>query len=261
MWWCEELYISNTPIAIFINQKTPLKLSSSLLLGSQLTKASIFVSQRNMAQLNLILEVIFLSLLFSILAIPVEPTSLARHKNPQTMTYIESSCSGTLYPNLCIRCLAQYAKSTINGPQHLAQYALSVSLSRALHTREYLLKVVKEIKAKGVKNNKREYLIVQDCVNQISDSVDQLSQAIKELSRLNQHQHGSTINDNMLWHISNVETWVSTALTDASSCVYSFPGHRMSKRAASIKVKAMNVAEVTSNALALFLRYASRYRK
>jgi hypothetical protein len=26
-----------------------------------------------------------------------------------------------------------------------------------------------------------------------------------------------------LWHISNVETWVSTALTDASSCVQSFP--------------------------------------
>ncbi|RDX74271.1 Pectinesterase inhibitor 9, partial [Mucuna pruriens] len=208
-------------------------------------------------KLNLTLLVIFLSLLFSILATPVEPSSLARHKNAQTMTYIESSCNGTLYPSLCIRCLARYAKSTINGPQHLAQYALSVSLSRALRTRGYLLKVAKELK--GIKNNKREYLNVQVCVDQITDSVEQLSQAIKELHSLN--QRGSTIDDNMLWHISNVETWVSTALTDASSCVYSFPGHRMSKRAASIKVKAMNVAEVTSNALALFLRYASRYRK
>ncbi|TKY63698.1 21 kDa protein [Spatholobus suberectus] len=210
-----------------------------------------------MAQLNLTLLVIFLSLLFSILATLVEPSSLARHDNSQAMTYIESSCNGTLYPNLCIRCLARYAKSTINGPQHLAQYTLSMSLSRALHTRGYLLKVAKELK--GVKNNKREYLIVQDCVDQITDSVDQLSQAIKELRSLN--QGGSTINDNMLWHISNVETWVSTALTDASSCVYSFPGHRMSKKVAAIKVEAMNVAEVTSNALALFLRYASRYQQ
>ncbi|OIW17670.1 hypothetical protein TanjilG_29020 [Lupinus angustifolius] len=105
----------------------------------------------------------------------------------------------------------------------------------------------------------KEYLTVQDCVNQINDSVDQLSQAIKELRRFN--QLGSTINDNMLWHISNVETWVSTALTDASSCVYSFSGHRMSKRMASIKVKAQNVAEVTSNALALFHRYATRTSK
>jgi hypothetical protein len=64
-----------------------------------------------------------------------------------------------------------------------------------------------------------------------------------------------------LWHISNVETWVSTALTDASSCVQSFPGHRMSKRVATIKIKAKNVAEVTSNALALFHSYASSYKQ
>ncbi|XP_020219155.1 pectinesterase inhibitor 9 [Cajanus cajan] len=210
-----------------------------------------------MAQLNFTLLVIFLSLIYSTLATPIEPSSLARQKNSQTMTYIESSCNGTLYPNLCIRCLAQYVKSTVNSPQHLAQYALLASLSRAVHTRGYLLKVAKELKS--IKNNKREYLIVQDCVNQITDSVNQLSQAMKELRRLN--KRGSTINDDMLWHISNIETWVSTALTDASSCVYSFPGHRMSKRTAAIKVKAMNVAEHTSNAFFLFQRYASRYRK
>ncbi|KAL2337527.1 hypothetical protein Fmac_011973 [Flemingia macrophylla] len=175
------------------------------------------------------------------------------------MSYIESSCNGTLYRNLCIRCLAQYAKSTINSPQHLAQYALLEGLYRALNTRVYLLKVAKDLKTKADKNNKREYLIVQDCVNQITDSVEQLSQAMKELRRLN--KRGSTINDDMLWHISNVETWVSTALTDASSCVYSFPGHRMSKRTATIKVKAMNMAQVTSNALFLFQKYASEYRK
>ncbi|XP_027337290.1 pectinesterase inhibitor 9-like [Abrus precatorius] len=207
-----------------------------------------------MAQFNFTLLSIFLSLLFLNFAAPVEPS---RHHNSQTMSYIKSSCDGTLYPKLCIRYLAQYAKSTINGPQNLAQYALSVSLSRAQNTRGYFLNVAKELKA--IKNNKMEYITVQDCVDQINDSVDQLNQAIKELHLLN--QHGSTINDDMLWHISNVETWVSTALTDASTCVYSFPGHRMSKRAAAIKVKAMNVAQVTSNALAIFHRYASRYRQ
>ncbi|WJX49372.1 hypothetical protein P8452_35816 [Trifolium repens] len=143
-------------------------------------------------------------------------SSLAKH-NSQTITYIESSCNGTLYPKLCIRCLNKFSKSTINGPQHLAQVALSVSLSRALQTRGYLLNVAKELKAIDHKN-KRMYLTVQDCVNQINDSVDQLSQAIKELKR-------------------------------------------MSKRVATIKVKAKNVAEVTSNALALFHSYASSYKQ
>ncbi|KAJ1413605.1 Pectinesterase inhibitor domain [Sesbania bispinosa] len=208
-----------------------------------------------MAQhLNLTSLVIFLPLLFSILS-PVE-SSLARHNshNSQSMTYIESSCNGTLYPDLCIRCLAKFSKSTIDGPQHLAHVALSVSLSRALHTKGYLLKVANELRAIN-----KEYPKVQDCANLITDSVDQLSQAIKELKRLN--QFSSTINDKVLWHISNVDTWVSTALTDASSCARSFPGHRMSKRVATIKVKALNVAEVTSNALALFHRYALRYQQ
>ncbi|CAL0329624.1 unnamed protein product [Lupinus luteus] len=204
-----------------------------------------------MTQLNLTLLVTFLSLFFT--SVLVKPSS-ANH-NSQTISYIESSCNDTLYQDLCIRCLAKYVMnySTIDGPQHLAHVALSVSLSRALNTRGYLLQVAKELNTiKKVK----EYPTVQDCVNQINDSVDQLSQAIKELRKFN--QLGSTINDKMLWHISNVETWVSTALTDASSCVYSFSDHRMSKRMASIKVKAQNVAEVTSNALALFHRYATR---
>ncbi|KAL3038333.1 hypothetical protein AAZX31_01G126700 [Glycine max] len=182
------------------------------------------------------------------------------------MTYIESSCSSTLYSNLCIRCLAKYVKSTLNGPGHLAQYTLSMSLSRAIHTRGYLLKVVKEMKAKGVKNNKREYLIVQDCVNQITDSVKQLSQATKELRRLNQMMNFLLTSIHSSFHNSEDEfdntcKWVSTALADSSNCAYSFPSHKMSKRETSIKVKAMNVAEVTSNALALFHRYASRYRQ
>ncbi|XP_058734622.1 pectinesterase inhibitor 9-like [Vicia villosa] len=183
-------------------------------------------------------------------------SSLAKH-NSQTITYIKSSCNGTLYPNLCIRCLNKFSHSTINGPQHLAQLALSVSLSKALQTRAYLLNVAKELKTID-HNNKRMHLTVQDCVNQINDSVDQLTQAIKELKKLN--QFNTIINDKVLWHISNVETWVSTALIDASSCVQSFPGHRMSKRVATIKVRAKNVAEVTSNALALFNSYASSYK-
>ncbi|KAK7368500.1 hypothetical protein VNO80_10526 [Phaseolus coccineus] len=199
----------------------------------------------------------FIATFFSIfLCVAAVDASLALHKTPnqnQTMAYIESSCHGTRYPDLCIRCLARFSNSTIDGPQHLAHLALSVSLFRALKTRVYLLKVAKELEEF---KSDRVYLTVQDCVTQLNDSVDQLCQAIKELRRMNK---GTIIDDNFLWHISNVETWVSTALTDASYCVQSFPGTRMSKRTATIKVKAQNVAEVTSNALNLFHRYASSY--
>ncbi|WJX81416.1 hypothetical protein P8452_64302 [Trifolium repens] len=190
-----------------------------------------------MAPLYLTIMIIFLSISSSLAR--VEP-SLARHKSQKssnqtkteietqaqtrnkTLAYIESSCQGTRYPDLCMRSLASFAKySTIDGPDHLAHIALSIA------------------------KNKSAIALIN------------LSQAIKELRRVNK---GTIIDDKMLWHISNVETWVSTALTDASYCVQSFPGHRMSKRTATIKSKAQNVAEVTSNGLALFHRYAARYK-
>lgn len=210
-----------------------------------------------MAQLNLTLPVIFL-FLFSNLA------TARRIYNPQTIALIRSSCHATLYPNLCKRCLSKFANFTIQNPQQLAHVALSVSLSRAVYTRGYLQKVAEEFRA--AKNNNIEYLIVQDCLKQISDSVDQLNLSIKELRRLDRRVStgagtDTIINDAILWHISNVETWVSTALTDASTCGNSFPGRqRMSKLKATIKVKALNVAQVTSNALAIFHGYAAKYR-
>ncbi|MED6172837.1 hypothetical protein PIB30_053634 [Stylosanthes scabra] len=226
------------------------------------------------------LVTIFLSLIFSTLA-KVDPT-LTRPKS-QTLSYIESSCNGTLYRELCIRSLSKFAsRNDIEGPQHLAHVALSISLVRAIQTKNYLVGVSKELNAMNNINNdninnsnidkkkRRQYQTIQDCVNQLSDSVDQLSQSIKELRRMNKKSNmsgsssSSRINDDFLFHFNNVETWVSTALTDASSCVYAFPGHRMSKRTASIRGKAMNVAQVTSNALAFIHKYmeaASRNTK
>lgn len=120
-----------------------------------------------------------------------------------------------------------------------------------------MLKVAKELKAMRAK----EYPAVRDCSQQIDDSVNQLSQSIRELRRLDPIiKAGTGMTDDTFWHIDNVETWVSAALTDASSCLDEFPGHRLSKMKATIKGKVLNVAQLTSNALALFHRYAARFR-
>ncbi|GMI75837.1 hypothetical protein HRI_001253000 [Hibiscus trionum] len=103
----------------------------------------------------------------------------------------------------------------------------------------------------------RKYLVVRDCLLQIDDSVNQLSQSIGELRRLDPK---ARMTGDIFWHIDNVDAWVSAALTDASSCVDEFPGHWMSKMKASIKSKVLNVAQLTSNALALFHQYSARYR-
>ncbi|KAI9180791.1 hypothetical protein LWI28_008193 [Acer negundo] len=180
----------------------------------------------------------------------VEP-SFARHS--RNRAYLEASCRSTRYPALCVQCLSGYVNNTgLQSPQQLAQLALSVSLNKALYTRAYLLKVAKELK----KIKAKEYQMVQDCTEQINNGIDQLSQSIEELRRLNQEE---AFSDQSFWHISNVETWVSAALTDATTCVDQFPVHNMSKLKATIKGKVLNMVQVTSNALALFHRYAAKY--
>ncbi|CAB4300077.1 unnamed protein product [Prunus armeniaca] len=202
---------------------------------------------------SLLLILLFiLSLLSS-----VEPSFASHPQQPRrsrARAYIEASCRTTRYPKLCVHCLSTYIKPnmTIQSPQQLAQVALSVSLYRAQYARAYVLKVAKELKELKA----REYQVVHDCLNQINDGVAQLTESIKELRRLGQ----ATVGDDLFWHISNVETWVSTALTDAYTCVDELPGKNMSKLKATIKGKVLNVAEVTSNALALFHRFAQRYR-
>ncbi|XP_054814414.1 pectinesterase inhibitor 9-like [Prosopis cineraria] len=206
-----------------------------------------------------LLVMMILISLFSIHHATAVPSLKRPHRyNTQTVAFIKGSCQTTLYPNLCLRCLYKFANSNIQSPQQLAHVALSVSLSRALYTRDYLLQVARQFKA-FESSNRRDYFVLQDCVKQINDSVDQLGLSIKELERLNKIP-STEINDGVLWHISNVETWVSTALTDASTCVDYFPGHRMSKMKAKIRGKVLNVAQVTSNALGLFQRYATKYR-
>ncbi|XP_050236654.1 pectinesterase inhibitor 9 [Mercurialis annua] len=181
-----------------------------------------------------------------------QPTSVKRSRS-RSPSYIESSCRATRYPALCLQYLSTLPNSTIQNPHQLAQAALTVSLYRARYTRSYMLKITKQLRLTKAK----EYQAVKDCLDQINDSVQQLGQSIRELRRLGSQEETAV---DAVWRLSNVESWTSAALSDASFCLNEFPGRRMSKLKATIKGKVLNVAQATSNALALFHRFAVRYR-
>ncbi|GAB4844347.1 hypothetical protein Ancab_037710 [Ancistrocladus abbreviatus] len=159
----------------------------------------------------------------------------------------------TLYPKLCHETLLGYVNSTNLNPHQLAQIALRVSLVRARYARAYLTKVA--VRPESVKG--MEYQAVRDCVEQINDSVAQLSQSINELSRI----IGDGSEDDFLWHSSNVETWTSAALTDQTTCLDGFPGRDGAHSIkTAIKGKVVDVAQATSNALALINSFIARHK-
>ncbi|XP_059659015.1 pectinesterase inhibitor 9-like [Cornus florida] len=94
-------------------------------------------------------------------------------------------------------------------------------------------------KTSGIKP--REYQAVNDCiVINIGDAIYDLNRSVQKLVQM-----GKAGALDFAWHMSNVQTWVSTALTKESTCVDGFSDQGMEGN-----------VKTTSNALALASRYA-----
>ncbi|XP_059312919.1 21 kDa protein-like [Lycium ferocissimum] len=168
--------------------------------------------------------------------------------------FVESQCRRTRYPDLCVSSLATHVNPTSQDPQEIAQVALKVSIVKAVYTKNYLKMVSKELK----QNKAKEYQAVKDCLDQISDSVSQLTNSFKEF----QHMKGAEYSEgDFAWCQNNVQTWLSTVLTDTYICMDGFYGSPMGgKTMAMINARVLNVAQVTSNTLALFNGFAAWHK-
>lgn len=174
---------------------------------------------------------------------------IAKFTTATPSNFIKSSCSTTQYPALCVESLSVYANTIQQDPHQLVQTALSLSLNRTQSTKSFVSKCYK---FRGLKA--REYAALHDCAEEISDSVDRLTRSLKELVLC------KVKGEDFRWHISNVETWVSSALTDESTCGDGFAGKALDgKIKASIRARMVNVAQVTSNALSLINQYAANH--
>ena len=169
----------------------------------------------------------FLLLLSAIsIAAAIELTS---NRGSGFRAFIEQECRGTQYFQLCVHCLSIFAHSTTHTPEQLAQVALKVSLVRARYARAYITKVAQDLRLKKTK----DYQAVHDCLEQINDGVDQLTNSVKELGRMS-----IATETDFFWHQSNVNSWMSTAVTEALTCMDGISGHAMgSKVKATIRAK------------------------
>ncbi|CAN1267186.1 Pectinesterase inhibitor 11 [Linum perenne] len=188
----------------------------------------------------------FLLLITTLLAAAAAATATAAI--PTAADFIKTSCAATSYPTLCIHTLTPYAPTIRTSTRRLAVTALSVSLSTAKSTKSYVSKLQP--------SKPREAAAVKDCAEEIEDTVDRLTKSIKELKAMAGGQ-------SFEWHLSNIETWVSAALTDESTCVDGFGGKAMDGKMVRevVRGKVERVVHLTSNGLALVNRYADSVRE
>ncbi|XP_057807374.1 pectinesterase inhibitor 9-like [Salvia miltiorrhiza] len=208
-----------------------------------------------MAQIITFLALSLLVLTLTLVQAQQHPVAPRRARS-RARVFIESQCQTTLYPTLCVKCLSPYVPSFTKTLSHrqLAQIALKVTLVRAETTQAYINGVAQRLnRTKGP-----EARSVKECLDQINDGVDQLTKCIKEAQHIKEDGGSSS---EFTWHASNVQTWMSTALTDASMCIDGISGRAIGgKTKALIKARVLNLQQVTSIALALFNRFAARFR-
>lgn len=158
-----------------------------------------------------------------------------------------ATASTTIDPSGAI----ETSSKTQRSPRHKALAALSLSLSRTKSAESFVSNLTKH---KGLKQ--REKQPTEDCLQFLGDSIDLIRDSVQELRSL----RGGASGRDFLWHISNVQTWVSAALTDDDTCLDGFADKALDGQVKdSIRVRVTNAVQVTSNALALVNQLAKTH--
>ncbi|CAK9134274.1 unnamed protein product [Ilex paraguariensis] len=201
-----------------------------------------------------------LSTLFSALLLHLCPTAtVGYYYNTAATTtftdattdtnFIRTSCETTLYPDLCYTSLSGYANAVQQDPARLARVAIGVSLSKARHMSAYVANLTRRA---DYGDQPRAAAALHDCFSVFGDAVDQIRGSLKQMRQLG----GS--GESLRFQMSNVQTWMSAALTNEDTCTDGFDDVPDGSLKSDVCDRVVRVREVTSNALALVNSFVAK---
>ncbi|XP_010433668.1 PREDICTED: 21 kDa protein-like [Camelina sativa] len=194
-----------------------------------------------------ILSVILIVFIYSSLSFSkTEATPPARYQNYNT--FVKTACNSTTYPTKCYSSLSSYSSTIKSDPLKLCTTSLSLNVKSAKNATSVISNLL--LKAKSAKSH--EVPILKDCLDEMKDTVDELKQALTEMKYV--RGGGKTTEE----HLKNVRTWVSSALTDESTCTDGFEEEEVNvEMKKKVKKAVSELSKTTSNTLALLTHYLS----
>lgn len=166
--------------------------------------------------------------------------------------FIRTSCNTTLYPDVCFTSLSRYASAVQQNPGQLARVAISVSLSKVHRAASYVSNLTRDADYDG---STRAALALHDCFSNLGDAVDEIRGSLKQMRQIGAAGAGAS---SFLFQMSNVQTWMSAALTDEETCTDGFQDVADCPVKTDVCDRVTNVKKFTSNALALVNSYANK---
>ncbi|OMO67077.1 Pectinesterase, catalytic [Corchorus capsularis] len=196
---------------------------------------------------------LFLALFASILlltAIVTISTTVSR-KNKSTdenvasaHSIIKSSCSSTLYPELCLSTIsaAPDVESKIKSTKDVIETALNLTIGAVQSNYMTIKKII------STKKNltKREKTALNDCLELEDESLDELFKAQNDLNDY------PNFNKSISVHAEEIKTLLSAAMTNHETCLDGFSHDRNDKKVRELLIDGqMHVFHMCSNALAM----------
>ncbi|KAL8531892.1 hypothetical protein ACS0TY_008481 [Phlomoides rotata] len=164
--------------------------------------------------------------------------------------FIRTSCEATQYPEMCYQSLSGYATTVQQDPARLAGAAVSVSLSSAAFMSIYLANLTRQTDYGA---DPRCGSALRDCFSLFRDAVSQIRGSLKQMQQLT-----GDGGEELRFQMSNVQTWMSAALTNEDTCTDGFDQVRAGPVKMDVCDRTVKVKEVTSNALALVNSYVAK---
>lgn len=156
---------------------------------------------------------------------------------------MRNACSVTLYTDLCIHSLSSFSDTARRSPSKWARAGVSVTITEVKNVQAHLAKLKRYRRLRG-----RNRIALSDCIETFGDALNELHRSLGVLRKLSR----STFSDQM----DNLNTWISAALTDQSTCLDGFEGQNQ-KQIKLLRNQVQKVSYITSNALALVNKLAT----
>lgn len=187
-------------------------------------------------------------LFFSLLTSLLFSCSMAMNSGQNRTSYIRTSCSHTLYPGLCYASLSPYARRVGSNPVLLSRFAMNVTLARLKPLSVPMASLRHRAALAPSYSGNDSTPILKDCREFISRATDLVRKSEKELTGLEEK-----VGPEVMWRISNAQTWLSAAFTYEETCTDEFEEESggTGEDVEQLCKKLKRVKQLTSNALAL----------
>ncbi|KAL3528539.1 hypothetical protein ACH5RR_007861 [Cinchona calisaya] len=164
--------------------------------------------------------------------------------SPSAHAIVKTSCSNTLYPELCFSTLAQIPRVSEKVTSQKDVIELSLNLTTITVEHNYF--EVKNLIAKYGKNlTIRENTALHDCLEIIDETLDELHEAAKDLE---EYPNKKSLKE----HADDLKTLLSSAITNQETCLDGFSHDEADKNVRKELLKGEDhVEKLCSNVLAM----------